>query len=184
MKIYKNKNYHLVGSLTDNDEALDYLNFGLSRKDDFLFGLYNVVLAQGGFAKLAERTGLGKESLYKALTPSNNPRFETVLKIVQALGFEFQLKFSSALGLDNSRFIRKNSLAHHCSDLALEWHIIKNKNLTPNDIMPGSKKKVWWRCARNSSHQWQESCNSRLDREKGCPFCSKEKGQRDEIYNT
>lgn len=39
-----------------------------------------------GMTQLARDTGLGRESLYKALSPSGNPEFATVMKIVGALG--------------------------------------------------------------------------------------------------
>ncbi len=34
----------------------------------------------------AEASGLGRESLYKALTPGAKPRYDTVLKVLQSLG--------------------------------------------------------------------------------------------------
>lgn len=39
-----------------------------------------------GMTELARETGLGRESLYKALSPSGNPEFSTILKVVGALG--------------------------------------------------------------------------------------------------
>jgi probable addiction module antidote protein len=39
-----------------------------------------------GMTQLARTTGLGRESLYKALTPGAKPRYDTVLKIMRALG--------------------------------------------------------------------------------------------------
>ena len=36
--------------------------------------------------KVAAEAGLGRESLYKALSPNGNPEFATVLKVMQALG--------------------------------------------------------------------------------------------------
>jgi probable addiction module antidote protein len=36
--------------------------------------------------EIARQTGLGRESLYKALSPEGNPEFSTVLKVVKALG--------------------------------------------------------------------------------------------------
>jgi probable addiction module antidote protein len=39
-----------------------------------------------GMSQLARETGLGRESLYKALSPSGNPEFATVMKVVEALG--------------------------------------------------------------------------------------------------
>jgi probable addiction module antidote protein len=40
-------------------------------------------------AHIAEETGLGRESLYKALRPGANPRFDTVLKVCHAIGVQF-----------------------------------------------------------------------------------------------
>ena len=39
-----------------------------------------------GMQAIAKSSGLGRESLYKALAPGAKPRFETVFKILQALG--------------------------------------------------------------------------------------------------
>lgn len=56
--------------------------------DDAAFiakALGNVARARG-MTKLAEETGLGRESLYKALSGEGNPSFATVLKVLHALG--------------------------------------------------------------------------------------------------
>ena len=39
-----------------------------------------------GMTEIARRTGLGRQSLYKALSPEGHPEFATVLKVVRALG--------------------------------------------------------------------------------------------------
>ena len=39
-----------------------------------------------GMSQIAHETGLGRESLYKALSPDGNPEFSTVLKVVRVLG--------------------------------------------------------------------------------------------------
>lgn len=41
-----------------------------------------------GMTEIARRTGLGRQSLYKALSPRGRPEFATVLKVVQALGLK------------------------------------------------------------------------------------------------
>ncbi len=41
-----------------------------------------------GMSQIARDTGLGRESLYKALSPEGNPQFATVLKVVRALGLK------------------------------------------------------------------------------------------------
>ena len=40
-----------------------------------------------GMTQIARETGLGRTSLYKALSPEGNPGFATVLKVIHALGF-------------------------------------------------------------------------------------------------
>jgi probable addiction module antidote protein len=43
-----------------------------------------------GMTNIARETGLGRESLYKALSLEGNPEFATVLKVIQALGLRFR----------------------------------------------------------------------------------------------
>jgi probable addiction module antidote protein len=43
-----------------------------------------------GMSQIARETGLGRESLYKALSAEGNPEFATILKVVEALGLKLQ----------------------------------------------------------------------------------------------
>ena len=43
-----------------------------------------------GMAQIARETGLGRESLYKALSPDGNPELATVVKVVRALGLRLR----------------------------------------------------------------------------------------------
>ena len=54
-------------------------------------------------------------------------------------------------------------------DLADEWNYENNADLTPNDVTPGSNKKVWWKC--DKGHEWQAIIKNR-NNEIGCPFCA------------
>jgi probable addiction module antidote protein len=45
-----------------------------------------------GMSQIARETGLGRESLYKALSPGGNPEFATILKVVHALGLKFHIE--------------------------------------------------------------------------------------------
>lgn len=62
-----------------------------------------------------------------------------------------------------------NSLQSVNPKLAKEWHPTKNGNLTPNDVTPGSHKKVWWLCEKG--HDWKAKIYSRHGGG-GCPYCS------------
>ena len=45
-----------------------------------------------GMTEIARETGLGRESLYKALSPEGNPEFATIMKVVRALGLRIYAK--------------------------------------------------------------------------------------------
>jgi probable addiction module antidote protein len=72
----------------DADETIAvYLTAALEdpNPDVFLAAVRDVARARG-MAQLARDAGLGRESLYKALTPGAKPRYDTVLKLLHALG--------------------------------------------------------------------------------------------------
>jgi hypothetical protein len=52
---------------------------------------------------------------------------------------------------------------------AKEWHPIRNGELLPEDVTPGSNAMLWWRCSRG--HEWSASAASRGQADSGCPFC-------------
>jgi Probable Zinc-ribbon domain len=64
----------------------------------------------------------------------------------------------------------KHSLAECFPSLAAEWDLERNKGRTPQDVLPGAKSKVWWRCSRHGEHGWQAEVYSRTIGQ-GCPFC-------------
>ncbi len=56
--------------------------------DVFVAALGHVAKARG-MARIAKDSGLGRESLYKALSTGAHPRFETVNSVLHALGVKF-----------------------------------------------------------------------------------------------
>ncbi len=78
----------------DNDETIAaYLTAALGDEDPniFLVAIKDVARARG-MTQLAKDTGLGRESLYKALAPGAKPRYDTLLKVLRALGISLQAK--------------------------------------------------------------------------------------------
>jgi len=72
----------------DSDEAIaDYLTQVLSENDGSLLAaaLGDIARARG-MSEIAASTGLARESLYKALRPGAQPRFDTVSRVCAALG--------------------------------------------------------------------------------------------------
>jgi len=57
--------------------------------DELLAAIGHVARARG-MTKIAQDAGLGRESLYKAFSQGAKPRFETVLKVLRALGVRLQ----------------------------------------------------------------------------------------------
>ena len=55
--------------------------------------------------------------------------------------------------------------------LAAEWHPTKNK-LSPYDVSPGSKRRVWWRCLVNAEHEWDAYVFTRVNGDGNCPHCA------------
>lgn len=75
--------------LQSDEDMAAYLEAALEEGDASLFAaaLGDIARAKG-MSQLARETGLGRESLYKALSPAGNPEFATVLRVVGALGLQ------------------------------------------------------------------------------------------------
>ncbi len=74
----------------DNEEVMaEYLQACLEDENPnvFLSALADVAKAKG-MTEIARTSGLGRESLYKALAPGAHPRHETIQKVVHALGLK------------------------------------------------------------------------------------------------
>ena len=73
--------------LDDEVTIAEYLTAALEdpNPDVFLTAVRDVARARG-MTQLAKDSGLSRESLYKALTPGAKPRYDTVLKLLTALG--------------------------------------------------------------------------------------------------
>ena len=63
----------------------------------------------------------------------------------------------------------ENDLATLAPDLAKQWHPTYNGTLTPRDVMPGSRRAVWWQCAEG--HTWRASPQTVMSGS-GCPECA------------
>lgn len=77
---------------TEEDMAM-YLQAALEEGDPVLVAAVLGDIARAkGMTKVARDAGLGRESLYKALSPTGNPEFATVLKVIDALGFRLTVQ--------------------------------------------------------------------------------------------
>lgn len=73
--------------LNDDESIAEYMSAVLKTGDaDLLLRALGDVARAKGMAQVAKEAGLGRESLYKALAPGAKPQFETILKVLRALG--------------------------------------------------------------------------------------------------
>jgi probable addiction module antidote protein len=89
----RNKNIREIHNkhLRDPEVASEYLNKAFSSSDQavILMAIRNVVEAQnGGIASVAERSGLGRESMYKMLSTSGNPKLSSLAGLFEGIGLK------------------------------------------------------------------------------------------------
>ena len=66
-----------------------------------------------------------------------------------------------------------NDLATKFPEITKEWHPTKNGDLTPQDVIATTRRKVWWQCTKG--HEFLQSVNLRTTRNQGCPICNNRK---------
>jgi probable addiction module antidote protein len=91
-KMQKLKAFDITRHL-DNEEAMaEYLSQVLEDGDnaELIRALGHIAKAKG-MATVAKDSGLGRESLYKALSEGSQPRFDTITKVINALGLKMSV---------------------------------------------------------------------------------------------
>jgi probable addiction module antidote protein len=93
MKKIETAPFDAADYLDDEETIAEYLTAALEdpNPDIFLVAVRDVARSRG-MAQLSRETGLGRESLYKALTPGAKPRYDTVLKVLRALGVKLNVE--------------------------------------------------------------------------------------------
>ena len=85
-------------TLQDECEATAYLELAIEEYQEngdtkaLMRAIQRVAEAKGGISKLAEDTKLNRQNLYRIFANKTSPRFDTLTKILRALGFTFSLK--------------------------------------------------------------------------------------------
>ena len=59
-------------------------------------------------------------------------------------------------------------------EVSNEWHPTLNKGLKPENFTPKSGKKIWWICAKDHRHIFEQQIHRRVDSSK-CPYCAGKK---------
>ncbi|GHU12235.1 transcriptional regulator [Betaproteobacteria bacterium] len=91
MEQHKLRKWDSAEYLKTEEDMASYLEACMEEApDDAAFiasALGNIARAKG-MTQLAQKTGIGRESLYKALSGKGNPSFATILKVSRALGIK------------------------------------------------------------------------------------------------
>ena len=83
------KKWDMAKYLDSEDMMTEYLNAALEDGDPAVISvaLGNIARARG-MSQLSQETGVTRDGLYKALSPTGNPSFSTVQKVITALGLK------------------------------------------------------------------------------------------------
>lgn len=71
----------------------------------------------------------------------------------------------------------ESTLSRSYPKLCREWHPTANLPLTPDQVVPGSGKRVWWRC--KYGHEWQTRIEHRAKSNSNCPYCARQRATKE-----
>ena len=91
-KSQKLKSFDITRYLDSEEAMAEYLSQVLEDgdSDELIRALGHIAKAKG-MAAVAKKSGLGRESLYKALSTGSQPRFDTISKVINALGLKISV---------------------------------------------------------------------------------------------
>jgi probable addiction module antidote protein len=83
----RTKRWDAAEHLRSDEDMAEYLEAALEDGDPALVAAVLGDIARAkGMTEIARQAGLGRESLYKALSRDGNPELSTVMKVIKALG--------------------------------------------------------------------------------------------------
>jgi probable addiction module antidote protein len=95
-KAVKTVPFDAADYLRDDETQLAYLNAVLAEGDaQAIVAALGTVARARGMSRVAKKAGLGRESLYKALSEDGNPAFTTIVNVASALGYAFEMRAST-----------------------------------------------------------------------------------------
>jgi len=99
LKVDDLPDFDMAEMLKTEEDVANYLTLVLEEGDmgEFTHAL-GVVARARGMSAIAEKSGLTREALYKALRPSSQPRFDTIYKVCHALGVRLVAQSGTAHG--------------------------------------------------------------------------------------
>lgn len=84
--------FNISDYLDSNEMIAEYLNTVLAEGDDSeVIAAIGHIAKSIGMTKIAQETGLSRPSLYKALSEGSKPQFDTIMKVLRAIGGQIQI---------------------------------------------------------------------------------------------
>ncbi len=96
-KAKKSRPYDPAKYLESDEAIAEYITEALATGDvELISHAIGVAAKARGMTKIAEETGLSRESLYRALSAEGRPQFETIGRVLSALGLRLRAEPASA----------------------------------------------------------------------------------------
>ncbi len=93
IKVSELPEFDMAEHIKTEEDIAAYLNIVLEEGDGAeLAHALGVIARAKGMTEIAEKSGITREALYKALRPNAQPRFDTVHKVMQAMGIKLQAR--------------------------------------------------------------------------------------------
>ncbi|MDR2964773.1 MAG: putative addiction module antidote protein [Treponema sp.] len=93
MNKIKTSKYDPADDIETKEDAIAYLEAALEENDpEFLFKTIGYIARSKGMTKIARELNLNREGLYTALSPHGNPSFNTIVKVLDNLGYQLSVK--------------------------------------------------------------------------------------------
>jgi probable addiction module antidote protein len=82
-----------AGDIETKEDVIGILEAAFEENDlEFLLSVIGDIARSRGKTQIARELGVTREGLYKSLAPTGNPSFETVLKLLDILGFRLKVE--------------------------------------------------------------------------------------------
>ena len=185
-----NQIFDAIVTLTGDKTLLPYSEEpSFLREQEYQTYLADIIAARPAQSIVARYPHLNDERDYKKNVPLKPDQF--------GVGSDFSVWWKCAKGHSwnavissraNQRLVgcpyckrrrptKTNNLKATQPDIAKEWHESKNCGRSPEQFLPQSSQKVWWRCAKHHDHEWEASISNRVGsgarQGTGCPICFK-----------
>ena len=87
------KDWSLADEIETKEDVIGILEAALEENDtEFLFKVIGDIARSKGMSQIARELELNRESLYRSFSPDGNPSFNTVVNVLDNLGFQLSVK--------------------------------------------------------------------------------------------